>query len=370
MRKQKYSITTTTVQPWINKHPAIQNYLKRLNSQKLETACNLHLYCTYTNKTPQQLLDLKHDYLDFAAEKLLDNFAATNPLNLPESKLHKTVMHVRAFYRVNYRQLQAESGRIENLVSKERPTQKKEMLNQLLRQHCYNPRDKSIFLINTGSAVARETLAYLRWDMLEPDWKTQKTPHLSIPGEYIKGHGRGKYRGIRQETFLTPAAKQQLLYYRQWYSRCFNYVWKPNDNIFLHIKRHIGVPLNSYDIDRVFIWLKRRSGGTYNSHDGRRIVQTALESVSCPNNWIKKIKGRKCSGEEAPYSKPAIEQLRLKYGEALNDIDFTVEEQPRAQTKNEIHKLRSENDALKNRLDRIEKLVQSFMQKNYEMLKI
>ncbi len=360
MRKQKYSITTTTVQPWINKHPAIQNYLKRLNSQKLETACNLHLYCTYTNKTPQQLLDLKHEYLDFTAEKLLDNFAATNPLNLPESKLHKTVMHVRAFYRVNYRQLQAEAGRIEKPVSKERPIQKKEMLNQLLRQHCYNPRDKAIFLINTGSAVARETLAYLRWDMLEQNWETQKTPHLSISGEYIKGHGRGKYRDVRQETFLTPAAKQQLLYYRQWYSRCFNYSWQPNDHIFLHIKRHIGEPLNSYDIDRIFIWLKRRSGGTYNSHDGRRLIQTALENIRCPNNWIKKIKGRKCAGEEAPYSKPAIEQLRIKYQEALPEIDFT-------NTTGTTHVSHGEYEKLKQRLNEVENILSALKQSQIEL---
>ncbi|MFX1538303.1 MAG: hypothetical protein ACFFDI_29285 [Promethearchaeota archaeon] len=51
-------------------------------------------------------------------------------------------------------------------------------------------------------------------------------------------------------------------------------------------------------------------------------METALENVATPSNWIQKIKGRKVRGEDAPYSKPAIEQLRAKYREALPDLEF------------------------------------------------
>jgi hypothetical protein len=71
--------------------------------------------------------------------------------------------------------------------------------------------------------------------------------------------------------------------------------------------------------------LQERAKVDFTLHDGRRIVQTALENAGCPNNWIKKVKGRKCSGEEAPYSKPNIEQLRQKYREALPDLEFLSE---------------------------------------------
>ena len=60
--------------------------------------------------------------------------------------------------------------------------------------------------------------------------------------------------------------------------------------------------------------LEYRANANFTFHDGRRIVQTALENSGCPINWIKKIKGRKVIGEEAPYSKPLIEQLRSSMG--------------------------------------------------------
>lgn len=40
---------------------------------------------------------------------------------------------------------------------------------------------------------------------------------------------------------------------------------------------------------------------------------------------LKKSKDAKCQGEEAPYSKPNIEQLRQKYREALPDLEFLSE---------------------------------------------
>ena len=60
----------------------------------------------------------------------------------------------------------------------------------------------------------------------------------------------------------------------------------------------------------------------FSIHDGRRLVETALENVGTSRNWIQKIKGRKVRGEDAPYSKPAIEQLRGKYRECVGDLEF------------------------------------------------
>ena len=67
----------------------------------------------------------------------------------------------------------------------------------------------------------------------------------------------------------------------------------------------------------------------FSIHDGRRLVETALENVGTPRNWIQKIKGRKVRGEDAPYSKPAIEQLRGKYREVVGDLEFLGASQAR-----------------------------------------
>jgi hypothetical protein len=59
--------------------------------------------------------------------------------------------------------------------------------------------------------IALEKLANLRWYHFEQDWIRQDIPHISVPGELIKGHGRGKFKGIRQEAFLTGEAKRGLV---------------------------------------------------------------------------------------------------------------------------------------------------------------
>jgi hypothetical protein len=86
--------------------------------------------------------------------------------------------------------------------------------------------------------------------------------------------------------------------------------------------------------------LSERSGVQWSIHDGRRIVQKALESAGTSSNWIKKVKGRKVSGEESPYSKPNSEQLAKKYREALPELEFLNESNVNVKKLNELeHKL-------------------------------
>ena len=68
--------------------------------------------------------------------------------------------------------------------------------------------------------------------------------------------------------------------------------------------------------------ISSQAGVKYRIHDGRSRLQTALENVGVSVNWVRKAKGRKVKAEESPYSKPAVEQLRAKYREALPDLEF------------------------------------------------
>jgi hypothetical protein len=56
-------------------------------------------------------------------------------------------------------------------------------------------------------------------------------------------------------------------------------------------------------------------------------VETALEETKINPNWARKIRGRKVKGEEAPYSRPAVEQLRKAYSEAVPLLEFTQQTQ-------------------------------------------
>jgi hypothetical protein len=69
--------------------------------------------------------------------------------------------------------------------------------------------------------------------------------------------------------------------------------------------------------------LSKDSGVPFSWHDARRFVNTALEQIGISSNWARKIRGRKVKGEEAPYSQPAIEQLRAKFAEAVSLLQFT-----------------------------------------------
>jgi hypothetical protein len=71
--------------------------------------------------------------------------------------------------------------------------------------------------------------------------------------------------------------------------------------------------------------LAKEAGVKFSLHDGRRWVNTALEQIGISPNWARKIRGRKVKEEEAPYSQPAIEQLRMKFREAVPLLEFTSE---------------------------------------------
>jgi hypothetical protein len=138
----------------------------------------------------------------------------------------------------------------------------------------------------------------------------------------MKGHGKGKYKGVEQVSLLTPEAKRIFKVYRDWYQKTFNHNWKEDDHVFLVVRARIHQPLTREGVSRAMIHISQRAGLQFGIHGGRIIVQTALENVGVSPQWIRKIKGRKVKGEESPYSKPAIEQLRAKYREALPDLEF------------------------------------------------
>jgi len=320
MPKQKYTQTVKTIQPWIDQHESVQLYLKRLNSNKQRAAVYLQQYCEWAKKTPEELLNLKNSFENSDAEKLLDKFTIA-PISIPDSTRWNMINSVKAYYRTNYRQLQSAAGNFEYVTQKAQNTPSKETRMFLFRA-CYTPRDRALVMASTCTAIARETMSELRWSHFEEDWQRQDIPCIQIPSSLIKGHGKGRYKGVKQVSFLTPEAKQIVREYRAWYQKTFNHAWQEDDHVFLIVRNRIHMPLTKEGVSRAMIHISQRANVKYGIHDGRIIVQTALEDVGASPQWIRKIKGRKVKGEESPYSKPAIEQLRAKYREALPELMF------------------------------------------------
>lgn len=313
---------SNVIEQWANYWPEVVRWLGKLQ-EKRKSSYYLNRFCQWASLNPKELLALKNDPSSKEAEKLLDTFVSQNIEGMTNATKFNIVIAVKSFFKHNYSDLARASGVI--YLEKKKPYHKptKEELRKL-REWCFNPRDRSIISLAASTSIAKETIVNLKWGHLEDNWETQDIPHISVPPELIKGHGRGKYKGVRQETFLTPEAKKDLLTYREWIERKTSRKVTKEDHIYVDTR----APYNPLSYQRLggIIWeLSKRAGIPFSLHDCRRYVETALEEARIPPNWARKIRGRKVRGEEAPYSQPAIEQLRQFYREAAPKLQFLSE---------------------------------------------
>ena len=321
--KKKYGLSKgEVVEKWAKAHEAVMIWLSKVQA-KAESAWHLWLFCEAVGKSPEELLAMKDDPRSRDAEYMLDKFLVDEEPNLPNSVMVMAATAVKSFYKHHYRDLARASGQI--AFAKRKPYRrhtKKELLK--IYRSCMNPRDRALVTFVWSSAIAKETLSKIQWSDLELGWEEQETPHVSLDAEKIKGHGRGKYKGVRQETFLTPEAKRDLIEYREFLRRIKHLEAKPEDHVWLEVESPF-IPLPYSALTSLYINLSERSGVPFSWHDARRYVETALEQTKINPNWARKIRGRKVRGEEAPYSRPAIEELRKAYQEAVPLLQFTSE---------------------------------------------
>lgn len=286
--------------------------------------------------TPPQLLDLKRSG-GFEAEMLLDRFVSENATpahGFTNSVVWNCVNVVRSLFMHNYLDLARAAGHVDLVKVKPYRKPKREDLRRIYKA-ALNPMHRMLIFF-ACSGIARETLSKITWGHLEPDWEKVDIPHIGIEDRLLKGHGRGKWKGVEQHTFLTPEAKEELLFYREWL--CYKRVQIGSKTpIFVSVEAPFE-PLTKQGLNSIMNDLQLRSGVKFSLHDGRRYIQTALEEVWINRNWIQKIKGRKVRGEDSPYSQPEIEKLRQKFREAVPILSFLTEESEG--TKQEIKDLK------------------------------
>jgi len=311
---------TNALEKWARKYPKVMTWLAKLATRKT-WAFQLYRYCKTVGKTPDELLAMKEKEKCLDAEYLLDGFIATSPFT--NSVTYNIASAVKSFYKYNYRSLERGSGIITlEKVKPYRRHSKAELLK--IYRSTQNPRDRALITFTWSTAIAKGSLTQIKWSHLEQDWENQELPHIGLSDKIIKGRGRGKYRGVEQHTFLTPEARRDLLDYKDWLERTKGVKLKPDDNIFIDLRYGTKVkPIGFAALGQIALVLSKRSGVPFSWHDARRYVETALEEIRINPNWARKIRGRKVRGEEAPYSRPAINQLREKYREAVPLLEFT-----------------------------------------------
>jgi len=307
---------------WVEKYPEVKRWLAKIQ-MKEDNVTHFHNFCEWCGKQPPELLGLKDDRASTEAEELLDDFVADEETGFPNSVKWRMTIAVKSFFKHNYRDLAKACGKM--TLEKVKPYNKprKEDLRKLWLW-MQNPRDKSLITFICSTAIAKETITKIKWKHLQENWENIELPWIDIPDKLLKGHGIGKYKGVRQITFLTPEAKRDLILYKEWIEAKIGRKLTSEDHIFLSTFE----PYGAIHYSRLgnMIWkLSRKAGVPFSWHDARRYVNTALEEIRIPINWAKRIRGRKVSGEEAPYSLPAKEQLREKFREALPSLEFTIE---------------------------------------------
>lgn len=321
-QKERGKLKKETTALWVSTYPEVKRWLAKLQVKE-QNVRSLYHFCEWAGKSPTELLALKDNPASKEAEKLLDDFVAADIPGFTNAIKFHCATAVKSFFKWNYRDLAKASGAI--TLEKLTPYHKlsKESLRKLWTW-APNQRDKALITFVCSTAIAKETLTELKWSHLEEGWENRDLPALNIESELLKGHGQGKYKGVRQITFLTSEAKRDLINYKEWMEQKLGRKLTPEDNIWLETRARYK-PLR-YRMFGILIWdLSRRSGVQFSWHDARRWVNTALEQIAISPNWARKIRGRKIRGEEAPYSQPAIEQLRAKFREAVPLLEFTSE---------------------------------------------
>ena len=316
---------SNVVELWANQYPEVTRWLTKLQ-MKEESALALYNFCQWAHKTPTELLALKAQDASVnpppnIMEKLLDDFCASTAFtNVQRCRLS---VAVKSFFKWNYRALEHAAGIVTYEKVKPYNALNKTCLRKLWT-YALNPRDRALITFVNSTAIAKETLTNLKWSHLEDNWESVELPCINIESELLKGHGRGKYKGVRQTTFLTPEAKRDLLNYREWLERPQKLGRKLTPDDYMWLKTCKPYESLSYDTFAMLInTLSKEAGVPFSWHDGRRWVNTALEQVGISSNWARKIRGRKVKSEEAPYSQPAIDQLRAKFREAVPLLEFT-----------------------------------------------
>lgn len=311
------------IQLWAAQSPEIARWLSHLQ-QKNMNAFSLYRFCEWCKLTPPQLLDEKKKNPSAnTVEKILDDFCNTDDKSFTNSFRYQASIAVKSFFRWNYTDLAKASGTV--ILEKKKPYNvlKKEGLRKLW-SHARSLRDRALIPFVLSTAVAKETLSKLQWNDLEENWENVDLPCLNVPPEKLKGHGIGRYKGVRQITFLTPEAKRALIDYKEWCEKKLGRKVRPDDHIWLDTLEPYK-PLEYDSFSTLIVRISKESGVGFTWHDARRWVNTTLEGVAISPNWARKIRGRKVKGEENPYSRPNIEALREKYREAVPELEFTSE---------------------------------------------
>jgi integrase len=319
---------------WLTSFASGQKWLEKIgsvNTQKIFTDY-FKRYCDYVNQTPDQLISLKLLGLqnvgtekEFIAEDLLETYFRENKGMKPTARLmmKNTVF---SFYKHNKRSLEpstASNIKNETFESKKRKPTLEDL--EALEKAMRTSRDKALLWFVASSSCRVGTVVLLKWQDLKPTQNANVPYSLEIESARLKGSGKGRYKGIKQITFVHRYASERLEAYKQ-EAKVKGYDLKEDSPLFIAYyqkgKEKPQNPLTIKGINELFNHVSLSAFGDlekkrFSIHDLREFFQSAFESAGIQENLISPLMAHKVAGIAQNYSSHDCKELIGKYESAL-----------------------------------------------------
>ena len=374
---------------WILRYESGRNWVSKLPSQHTKRIFirALQRYCEAVNQNPDELINLKIEGLkavatatEWQAERQLEKYLRDSKMT--DSVKAQAKNAIISFFKHNWRNLNPEVAKdIEEPEAKKRTPKIEDI--QALDANMTNARDKALVWFFPSTAVRIETLTKLTKSDLKPTNDAEVPYYLEIEAKRLKGAGIGKYKGLKQITFVHKLAAERLENYFAEAERK-GYHLTENSPLFIAYKGHFskeekklavkpkrirgitqGAINQIYDNASLSAW-KDLEIKRFSPHDFRDFTQSQLENANVNANIIAPIMAHKPKNAvDSHYSSHLAIELLPKYKQALNYLlPVSVEK-----VKSELDTTKQELTATQKKYENLEdKFVEKLAEKQKETM--
>jgi len=318
---------------WIRKYRSGRIWLNKLrNKQTIKIYLPLlKRYCDATGLDPDELIQLKLEgqrqvgtQTEFQAEELHDS--TINGLEITDHAKLSVSTTVQSFYKHNRRPL-VEIRKFEIPEPKKRRPTLEDV--ETLAHNVKWKRDKAIIWFTASAPFRRQTVELLTWGDLQETGDPMVPIKIVVESARLKGKGKGRYRGLKQISFLHAFAYKQILAYKKELVRMMskkypNFQITKNTPLFISYKNGNGqvTPLLGAGIGDIFERGSLNAWGNleekrFSPHDMRDFVDNALKRARVVEVDRAPMLGHRIKGVEKHYQDPDHKDLLESFKRAI-----------------------------------------------------
>ena len=318
-----------------------RNWKPHLHSEHTKRIFFRHLqkYSQWAKMNPDELINFKIEGLkaiatekEWQAERLGEKYLRES--GMTQSVQFEAKNAIVSFYKHNWRNLNPEFAKdVEPQEAKKRTPKLEDI--QLLESNCTTARDRALTWFFPSTSFRVGTLTKLLRSDLKTTGDSEVPYYFEIEAKRLKGAGIGKYKGLKQISFVNSFVWAKMQDYFAEAERK-GYHLTENSPLFLAYKGHFskeerklavkpkkvkaiteGAINQVYDNASLMAW-KDLETKRFSPHDNRDVLQNALENANVNANMIAPMLGHKPKNAvDFHYSDHLWQELLPKYKSAL-----------------------------------------------------